>query len=488
MSLPEELTLTLESKDFPCEHLRVHAVEGTERIGRLFDFKIEVVCVDPQGPDAEVMAGARVTLVIERSEGAGPGWHGTRRIHGIVAEVADLLAVHAAYRVYRLRLVPRAYLLGMVQTQQIFMGKTVPEIIRHKLGSIGLGEAVDMRLHATYPAREFVVQYKETDLAFLSRLAEHLGVSFFFEHDDEGDRIVWSDQNSGFRAVPGAEKLVYQPRGERRGVHELEAHRRIIPAFYVVSDYNYRMPLVDLTSLYELPTGFAGGVVDHGGHFKTPAEGDALVRIRAEERQATQLVYSGRCSMPVLSAGTRFVLDDHPTLPPTDLIVTEVAHRASFMVGDLVSAGEPGYSCAFQAMPADRAYRPPQETPRPRIAGIVQGVIDAGPGGSVTRAQIDEQGRYLVRFLFDQSPPNDRAPSRPVRMAQNHVGESYGAHNPLKPGTEVLLSFIDGDPDRPIIVGAVYNTAKPSPVDRSNAITHRFKTQTGITVDMVEKT
>jgi type VI secretion system secreted protein VgrG len=106
----------------------------------------------------------------------------------------------------------------------------------------------------------------------------------------------------------------------------------------------------------------------------------------------------------------------------------------------------------------------------------------------MTRAQIDEQGRYLVRFLFDQSPPTDRAPSRPVRMAQHHAGEGYGAHSPLKPGTEVLLSFIDGDPDRPIIMGAVHNAAKPSPIDRANAITHRFKTQTGITVDMVEKT
>jgi type VI secretion system secreted protein VgrG len=303
MSLPDELTLTLESKDFPCDDLRIHRLEGTERIGRLFDLRLDVVCAGDAAPDVEAMAGARVTLVIERSEAAGPGWHGARRIHGILAEVDDLLAVYGAHRVLRLRIVPRAFLLGMVQTHQIFMGRTVPEIIRHKLDSIGLGETVDLRLHAAYPAREFVVQYKETDLAFVSRLAEHAGVSFFFEHDDDGDRIVWSDQNSGFNRLAGAERLAYHARGDRQGIYELEAQRRIVPAFYVVSDYNYRMPHVDLTSTYELPTGFAGGVVDLGSHFKTPAEGDALVRIRAEERQSTQLVYVGRCFSPVLTAG-----------------------------------------------------------------------------------------------------------------------------------------------------------------------------------------
>jgi type VI secretion system secreted protein VgrG len=484
----DELTLTLESNDFPCDRLRVRSIHGTERIGRLFDFTLEVTCLDHDGPSADLIAGAHLTLVITRTAGPGPGWHGTRQIHGIVAEAVDLLAATIDTRGYRLRLVPRAFLLGLVETQQIFMNLTVPEIIQQKLTSIGLGGACELRLQGAYPSREFVVQYKESDLAFVSRLAEHLGISFVFEHEGDEDRIVFTDSNSAFRPVTGSERVAFRSRGEQTDVFALEAARRIIPAFYAVRDYNYRIPLVDLTSLYELPTGFAGGVVDQGSHYKTPGEGAALVRVRAEERQSTQLVYTGRCGSPVLSAGSRFTLDDHPDLPSLELVVTEVEHRGTQVVAGFGHTGGPSYECTFQAIPVDRDYRPPQETPRPRIYGIVTGIVDPGPNGTMTLAQIDEQGRYMVRFLFDTAPPTGAAPSRPVRMAQNHVGENYGTHLPLKPGMEVILSFIDGDPDRPIIVGGVYNPAKPSPVDRATAITHRVRTQTGITVDMVEKT
>jgi type VI secretion system secreted protein VgrG len=165
-----------------------------------------------------------------------------------------------------------------------------------------------------------------------------------------------------------------------------------------------------------------------------------------------------------------------------------VEHRGHEVVAGAGHEDAPAYECTFKAIPRDRTYRPPQETPAPRIHGIVHGIVDPGPGGTMTLAQIDDQGRYYVRFLFDTAPPPGAAPSQRVRMAQNHVGENYGTHIPLKPGTEVLMAFIDGDPDRPIIVGAVYNPAKPSPVVQTTAITHRVKTQTGITVDMVEKT
>ncbi len=484
----DELNLSLESNDFPCDRLRVLSVDGTERIGRIFDFQIEVVCLDRDGPSPEAMAGAHLSLVINRAEGPGAGWHGTRQIHGIVAEAVDLLAATIDTRGYRLRLVPRAFLLGLVETQQIFMNLTVPEIIQQNLASVGLASACEMRLQGTYPPREFVVQYKESDLAFVSRLAEHLGISFVFEHEGDEDRIVFTDDNTGFRPVTGSGTLAYLPRGEHTDVFAIEAAARIVPAFYAVRDYNYRIPLVDLTSLYELPTGFAGGVVDQGSHYKTPGEGAALVRVRAEERQATQLVYTGRCTSPVLAAGARFTLEDHPDLPSLNLVVTQVEHRASEVVAGQGHTGGPTYDCTFQAIPADRTYRPPQETPRPRIYGLVTGIVDPGPAGTMTLAQIDDQGRYMVRFLFDTAPPEGAAPSRPVRMAQNHVGENYGTHHPLKPGMEVILSFIDGDPDRPIIVGGMYNPAKPSPVATVTAITHRVRTQTGITVDMVEKT
>jgi type VI secretion system secreted protein VgrG len=188
-----------------------------------------------------------------------------------------------------------------------------------------------------------------------------------------------------------------------------------------------------------------------------------------------------------LGAGTRFTLGDHPDLGDVALLVTEVRHDATLVVSGQGAGGEAGYTNTFRAIPADRTYRPPRTTPRPRISGLVTGIVDPGPAGPDARgAQLDDQGRYRVRFLFDTTPVGERAASRPVRMLQSHVGENYGTHFPLKPGVEVAIAFIDGDPDRPLIVGAVPNPIKPSPVTNANPNVHRIRTSTGITLDIGE--
>lgn len=486
MPVQDELTLSLESNDFACDRLQVRRLTGVEAVSRLFDFELEVVCLDHDGPRSEEMAGARVTVVIERFPGPGGGWHGIRRLHGIIAEVDDSLAAHADVRVYRLRLVPRAFALTMVETQDIFMGLAVPDIIRAKLEAVSLAADAELRLSGAYAAREFVVQYKESDYAFVCRLAEHLGISFYFEHGDDAERMVFTDHRPGFAALDG-DALVYRPRGEERDVFALTAKRRIVPGYFAVRDYNYRTPLVDITGEQELGEGFGGGVIEYGAHHKTPEEGKALAAVRAEERLAMQLVYTGRSTIPTLSAGARVTIAGHPDLGDLEVLVTEVEHHATQIVSGGATTGEPGYENTFRAIPADRTYRPPRVTPKPRIAGLVTGIVDPGSAGLDAKyAQLDDQGRYLVRFLFDTNAPGERPASRPVRMIQNHAGENYGTHFPLKPGIEVVIGFVDGDPDRPLIVGAVPNPIKPSPVTNANAGVHRIKTSTGITVDMVE--
>jgi len=487
MPAQDEITITLESGDFPCDRLHVQKVHGTEAMSRLFDFAVEVVCQGHDGPSAESMAGARATLVIERFQGADEGWHGARRISGIVVEVEDLLSTHRDARAYRLRLVPRAFAMGLVETQDIFINLTVPEIVKQKVEAVGLGSACALRLTGAYARREFVVQYKESDLAFASRLAEHLGIAFFFEQGEAGDVIVFADNPSAFARVEGAAQIAYHARGEERGVFALTAKHRVVPAYYAVRDYNYRTPLVDLTGERELTGAFAGGVIEYGAHHKTPEEGKALADARAEERRAGELVYTGRSGVAALAAGARVTIEDHPDLGSVDLLVIEVEHHAVQAAHGAASPEPPSYKNTFRAIPGDRMYRPPRVTPRPRISGLVTGIIDPGPVGPEAKtAQIDDQGRYFVRFLFDTTAPGERPSSHPVRMVQNHAGEGYGTHFPLKPGVEVAIGFVDGDPDRPLIVGAVPNPIKPSPVTNVNPGVHRIRTSTGITVDMAE--
>jgi type VI secretion system secreted protein VgrG len=475
----ETIDVRIEANDFPCGELRVRRLAGREVISSLFDFELEVVSLAREGVDVTQMMGASVAIVIQQ--------HGAevRRIHGMIVEVDDFLASHAEFRPYRVRIAPRAHRLTLVETQDIFMNVSVPEIIKSKLALLDLGDAdVEMRLTGVYPPREFVVQYKESDLAFVSRLAEHLGISFFFEHRDGKDVMVFTDHAAGFRRIDGGEAVLFRGGGDERFVHQLVIERRLVPRFFAVRDYNYRTPLVGLAAEHALEDGYAGGVIEHGGHFKTQDEGKALAIVRAEERQASQLVYAGKSEVARFIAGSRVRLEGHPDLAPTDLLIVEVEHEASITVAGSGVQAARTYQNRFRAIPADRTYRPRRTTPRPKIAGLVTGIIDGGQNSGSSTAQIDEQGRYLVRFLFDSTPRTGQAPSRRIRMAQEHVGENYGSHFPLRPDTEVVIGFIDGDPDRPVIVGAVSNPIKPSPVDVRNPTVHRVRTASGITVDI----
>jgi type VI secretion system secreted protein VgrG len=328
-----------------------------------------------------------------------------------------------------------------------------------------------------------VVQYKETDLAFVCRLAEHLGISFYFDHEGEVDRMIFTDVAHGFAIGGETQSLPFSERGEKRDIFELEAEHRLIPKSYTVHDYNYRLPQVAPWGSHELSpeVGFAGDVIENGAHVKTPEEATTLAKVRAEERQAMQLVYAGRSALPNLQPGMRFELTGCNGLESTELLVVEVQHEATQALGH--ADGGVGYSNTFRAIPADRTYRPARVTPKPKISGFITGVIDASRGGSSTYAPIDEQGRYNVRFLFDTTTPDGRQPSHAVRMLQNHAGANYGTHFPLKPGVEVLLAFIDGDPDRPIIAGAVPNPLTPSPVTSATSDLHTIRTSNGTRIE-----
>jgi type VI secretion system secreted protein VgrG len=208
--------------------------------------------------------------------------------------------------------------------------------------------------------------------------------------------------------------------------------------------------------------------------------------VRAEERQATELVYTGRSTIPAMTAGATCSIEGHPHLADPRLLITEVTHEASQAT---MLAGSPGderpYTNTFRAIPASRTYRPPRVTPKPRIPGVVTGIIDDPTNASSGQnAMIDDEGRYTVRFLFDTAAPGERRASRPIRMAQPHAGAGYGTHFPLKPGIEVLIAFVNGDPDRPIIAGAVPNPLTPSPVVASNAKLNRIVTVSGVRFDI----
>lgn len=478
----ERVRVRLESGDFACDNVEVRELSGREAISKLFSFHVDIVCFDEDGLDTAKLLGAGVSLVFEQ------GSLEARRVHGIVAEVRDNLETESEWRSYRLWIVPRAWRSTLVETQEVYLDTTVPDLIQQKLALVRLSaDDVEMRLMGNYPVRELIVQYKETDVAFVSRLAEHLGICFYFEHDGGTDKIVFSDSNAGFRPLPGAEVLPFRPRGEKVDVFEVSSRARAFPASFAMQDYNYRTPLVDLTSVIEAQDGFAGGVVEYGAHYKTPAEGAALAKVRAEERQIENQDFTCKSDVAQVAAGGKFRLSGHARLGDMELLVTDVEHFVRQTV-KMQGAGseEVPYRNTFRAVDAALPYRPPRATPRPRIHGVLTALVEPNPGGEIGEsARIDPEGRYTVKFYFDAGDVAGRQKnSRPVRMIQAHAGPRYGIHFPLKPGIEVLIVFMDGDPDRPLIVGSVPNPVTPSPVVEEVNLMNRIETASGLIIEM----
>lgn len=469
------LDITLDSPAFETDDVHVFRLVGTEAISSLFSFEIDVATTPGKPLDVERTRGATLSIVF-RHQGEL-----VRKICGMVTTIEETLDLDSDHRRYLLRVAPRAHRCTLVRTQDILLETSWPDVIAEKLERVGLGSTLEMRLDATYAERDFVVQYDETDLAFISRLAEHVGISFYFTHEEE-DRILFTDHNEGFASHP--EAIPFRRRTEKHDIYHLSATTHVVPANVVVQDYNYRTPTVDLTASCELASGFGGGVAEYGAHYKNPDEGNVVARIRAEELEAHQKIYRGESSRPVLASGLRIDIEGHPELADANLLITKVEHDArQNPLG--WGAGEPShYHNRFEAIPADRPFRPRRVTPRPRMSGVYTGIVQpidedvVGPS-----AQLDDGGRYRVRMLFDIKPREGWV-SHPVRMAQPHSGAGHGMHFPLRPGVEVLIVFANGDPDRPLIVGALDNPVTPSPTIDKNSRQNIISTHSGIQITL----
>lgn len=473
------LHVRIESPALPGDSVEIHTFSGREAISQLFEYELLIVVRGTTELDEEALLTSVAELVFEK------GGAEVARMFGMIASVKDSLQSETQHLAYTLVFVPRLWRMSLTETSEIFMDQSVVDIVEEKLTRSGLVAEQDfeIRLRASYPPQEFVVQYKETDLAFLSRLTEHHGIAFFFEHKGGKDVLVLTDENSGFLPIAG-DTVPFSPRGERLGVFALERTTRSLPSRYVVKDYNYRTPQVSLTATAPV-SNVGGDIVEYGAHFKTPGEASRAAKIRSEELLVRRTVFDGKSDVQTLRAGVRFKLDGHSRADGEYLLV-EVRHHAQQVALGMGAGEDAGYTNEFVAIPAKTTFRPARVTAKPKVHGVINGTIETEAKGQY--ADVDGEGRYRVRFQFDTGDAQHGKASRPIRMAQPHAGAGYGFHFPLRDGVEVLLTFIDGDPDRPIISGAVPNPVTPSTVGAENGRRNVIRTGGGneINIDDTE--
>jgi type VI secretion system secreted protein VgrG len=455
----------------PAGDLRVLTFEAHEELSRQFSLTVTLaprahVFVDPAG-----LIGGTASLTVHLGDDAD------RHLNGIVvrAEAWEEVGDHDRRRL-RIEVAPALARLRHVRRSRIFQELSVPEIVERVLteGQVAFRSA----LRAGYKARGFCVQYDEWDLDFVQRLLEEEGISYFFEHQKDEHTLVLVDSNSACPSLENGERIVFrEPGGHTPGgldhVDAFSPRLEVRAGKVSLQDFDCLHPALDLGVSAEAKDQkdleldlYPGGYTD-----SSPGKARARSRLEAERFQSTAA--SGSSNVRRLQPGRVFELDEHPIDDfNAKYLLLSVDHRgdqrelllsgASDAPGDAPGNGRERYRNTFVCADKQVTCRPERRTPRPRIAGVQTAVV-TGPADE--EIHCDEHGRIKVRFHWDREGPLDDRSSCWVRVSQAWAGPGFGALYLPRVGQEVVVEFLDGDPDRPVVSGSVYNRDHPPPLN-----------------------
>lgn len=456
------------------DQLRVASMEGREELSRPFEFRVVVTPKDEVPllfEDFDAILAGTATISF------GPD--ADYPIHGAVRAIRLLPISHGGQAAYELRFVPRFVDLQLTRGSWIHQDKTPEDIIKAAFaipGDTALqdGEDFEFQLDGQYLPREYVVQYEESLFDFISRQAEHWGIFYFFDPLAEKDKLVFADMNTAFPQLEGFESIGFEVRSGTtitESIRSIGVRQRVIEAQVSLREYNYRIPSVELvTAPTAVDESGVGDVHVTGDHFWTPDEGAMLATIRSQELFAQKRRMHAKSTVRGLRAGHRFTLTGaEPEMHgmAREYVVVAVHHH--YRAGDEVGGDALPYWNELELLPYEVAFRPQRLTSKPKIAGVVHAKIDSEAGDDEVNVPVDEWGRYKVVMPFDVAGETGGRSSCWIRMATSAGGSGYGFAQGLHVNTEVLIFHIDGDPDRPVIAGAVSNFEQPAEVRRENA-------------------
>lgn len=505
-------TITFHSDAVAADTLVVKQMAGQEQLSGMFRFDLELLSKDKElDLEAVVAAPARIAIKQKIAVVGGAVASRLREFAGVLTEF-EQHEEGQGWVSYRATLVPKVQELAEFWRSRIFQGKSAPQIVKEVLTDFGLsasapkvfgdfhfGDGIADRLRAptkdqdTYPLRDYIVQYEESDWDFLARWLEHEGIYFFFENKDQKERIVFNDNSPGSEPVsrnPSEATFRYRPQTEAGTVGSSEeevivqflCRQTRAPKEVALNDYNWR-DAVRLSTVQKVDDKGVGLQTEYNDHYKNADQGKALAQVRKEELLCRKQLYHGVSNSRGFRPGKTFTLSEHYRGDwNKDYLLVSVQHAAEQSVNlDAAMVTGATYHNSFTAIPLATPFRPERETEWPSIKGVMHGKVDAAEGNEY--ADLDEDGCYTVRIPYDPHFDNEDeakagGASRRMRMAQPFSGMDAGFHFPLRKGTEVILTHIDGDPDRPIIAGAVPN-AETGNVGHSDESRNRIVSNSG---------
>lgn len=432
---------------------------GHEAVSQLFQFDLKMLS-DDLAADKKNLVGQNVTCSIRPQEGTRSFFNGF---------ISNFFAAEPAGRFgrsYRARIVPWLWFLTRAANSRIFQNKNVVDIAKQIFSDHGFSD-FEFRLQRSYPPYEYKVQYRETDFNFVSRLLEHEGIFYFFHHESGRHIAVFGDAPSAFRQGEwGNVSFVPEPAWEH--VHRWHHAYEFRPGRWTLTDYDFKKPQTDLTA--DRPTLIDNSVMkkfeffDHPGGYIEKDIGTSLARTRIEMEEATHHVVNGFGKVPSFRSGETFALKDHPISDEmgASYALLSVHHHARD-TSYFTEHGQPAsYSNSFVGLPAKTVFRPPKVTPCPVVHGPQTATV-VGPKGE--EIYTDEYGRVKVQFRWDRYGKADENSSMFLRLAQSWAGNKWGAQILPRIGMEVVVEFLEGDPDRPIVTGCL-NNADAMPPDK----------------------
>jgi type VI secretion system secreted protein VgrG len=348
---------------------------------------------------------------------------------------------------------------------------TIPDIVAKVFKDRGFGDFRNS-LQGDFEQREYCVQYRETDFNFVSRLMEQYGIYYFFEHEKNKHTLVMGNKPSVHKPCPSQSKArvdftsgVYLKDEDLVGSWNLEQELR--PGKYALTDYNFETPGTSLISNDETIFKVGGNdkyeVFDYPGEYTKKAEGESRTKIRMQEEETIHLIGVGAGSCRTFASGYRFDLSGHSRADQNQTyLLTEVQHSAT-VGGSYMGAGSESdehYSNHFKCIPYSVPFRPQRNTPRPFVQGPQTAVVTGKSGEEIWT---DKYGRVKVQFFWDREGKKDEKSSCWVRVSQPWAGKNWGSINIPRMGQEVIVDFLEGDPDRPLITGRVYNDEQMPP-------------------------
>jgi type VI secretion system secreted protein VgrG len=430
--------------------LSVTRFVGTEALSAPYLFEVDFFPVSGEPLDLEALLAKAACLRVCGSDAE-------RAFHGVISAARFLGRKKGRWQ-YRVEISPRLALLELVTRSRTFLDLSVPQIVKQVLDAGKVKQRWDVR--GSYPTRECTAQYRESDLAFASRLMEQEGIWYRFEQGDDGATMVVADGRHGFAET--GERLPFRQKdaaaADEDHLYELSRRARRVPGKVVLRDYDFERPMLDLTVSAE--EGKGEELYEYPGGYTDPADGKRLARVRLEELRFPLEIWSGRGWALGLAAGRLFEVRGHPQQDwDQKLVAVRVTHAGLREEG--AGAAVTHYETSFFGMAASRPYRPLRRTARPEVHGHQRATV-VGPEGE--EIHTDQHGR--VKLAFHWNDGKDELPrSGWVRVLQSMAGPGFGAFFLPRIGQEVLVSYQGGDPDRPAVVGAVYHAGHPPAVE-----------------------